>query len=81
MTRKANKRVSIALTDEQFNLVSKVAAEKGLSRSAMFVFALEEYMKEQNQAVMITNYIDRQIDQRLRSMTQAQDITVKEEPL
>lgn len=79
MTRKANKRVSIALTDEQFDLVSKVAAEKGLSRSAMFVFALEEYIKEQNQAAMITNYIDWQIDQRLRGLSQPQEKTVKEE--
>lgn len=79
MTRKANKRVSIALTNEQFDLVSKVAAEKGLSRSAMFVFALEEYIKEQNQAAMITNYIDRQIDQRLRGLSQPQEKTVKEE--
>lgn len=79
MTRKANKRVSIALTNEQFDLVSKVAAEKGLSRSAMFVFALEEYIKEQNQAAMITNYIDWQIDQRLRGLSQPQEKTVKEE--
>uniref|UniRef100_UPI003F6948E7 hypothetical protein n=1 Tax=Streptococcus pluranimalium TaxID=82348 RepID=UPI003F6948E7 len=79
MTRKANKRVSIALTNEQFDLASKVAAEKGLSRSAMFVFALEEYIKEQNQAAMITNYIDWQIDQRLRGLSQQQEKTVKEE--
>lgn len=38
------KRVSIALTDAQFELVDKLAKEKGFSKSAIFVLALENFV-------------------------------------
>lgn len=41
------KRVSIGLTEEQYDLVEKLAKEKGFSKSAIFVLALEEYAKKQ----------------------------------
>ncbi|HEL1073963.1 TPA: CopG family transcriptional regulator [Streptococcus equi subsp. zooepidemicus] len=39
------KRVSIGLTDEQYKLVSDLSKSKGFSKSAIFVLALEEYVK------------------------------------
>lgn len=41
------KRVSISLTDEQFEIVQKMAKERGFSKTAIFVLALEEYLKNQ----------------------------------
>jgi len=38
------KRVSIGLTDEQYDLVDKFAKEKGLSKSAIFVLAFERFI-------------------------------------
>ncbi|CAM3093659.1 copy-number control protein [Streptococcus agalactiae LMG 14747] len=43
------KRVSISLTDEQYELVDKIAKSRGFSKSAIFVLALEEYLKNQKQ--------------------------------
>ena len=40
------KRVSIGLTDRQYELVEKLAKEKGFSKSAIFVLALEEYSRK-----------------------------------
>lgn len=42
------KRVSIGLTDEQYKLVNDLAKSKGFSKSAIFVLALEEYVKKQD---------------------------------
>lgn len=44
---KSKKRVSIGLTDEQYDLVEQMAKERGFSKSAIFVLALEEYTKKQ----------------------------------
>lgn len=41
------KRVSIGLTDKQYELVEKLAKEKGFSKSAIFVLALEEYSRKE----------------------------------
>lgn len=47
MMAEAKKRVSIGLTDKQFELVEKIAKEKGFSKSAIFVLALEEYARKE----------------------------------
>lgn len=41
------KRVSIGLTDEQYKLVDDLSKSRGFSKSAIFVLALEEYVKKQ----------------------------------
>lgn len=41
------KRVSISLTDSQFQIVDKMSKERGISKTAIFVLALEEYAKKQ----------------------------------
>lgn len=41
------KRVSIGLTNEQYELVDKLAKQKGFSKSAIFVLALEEYSRKE----------------------------------
>lgn len=43
------KRISISLTDEQYELVNDLSKSKGFSKSAIFVLALEEYLKSQKQ--------------------------------
>ncbi len=43
------KRVSIGLTETQFELVDKLAKEKGFSKSAIFVLALEEYSRRESE--------------------------------
>ena len=43
------KRVSIGLTDKQYELVEKFAKEKGFSKSAIFVLALEEYSRKESE--------------------------------
>lgn len=43
------KRVSIGLTETQFDLVDKLAKEKGFSKSAIFVLALEEYARKESE--------------------------------
>ncbi|CAG17831.1 MULTISPECIES: ribbon-helix-helix domain-containing protein [Bacilli] len=43
------KRVSIGLTDKQYELVQKLAKEKGFSKSAIFVLALEEYSRKESE--------------------------------
>lgn len=43
------KRVSISLTDEQYELVDKISKSRGFSKSAIFVLALEEYLQTQKQ--------------------------------
>lgn len=43
------KRVSISLTDEQYKLVNDLSKSKGFSKSAIFVLAIEEYLKSQKQ--------------------------------
>ncbi|KST43903.1 CopG family transcriptional regulator [Enterococcus faecium] len=43
------KRVSIGLTDRQYELVEKLAKEKGFSKSAIFVLALEEYSRKESE--------------------------------
>ena len=43
------KRVSIGLTDNQYELVEKLAKEKGFSKSAIFVLALEEYSRKESE--------------------------------
>lgn len=44
------KRVMISLTEEQNNELEKLAKEKGFSKSAIVVVALEEYKKGQKNA-------------------------------
>lgn len=44
---KTKKRVSIGLTDEQYELVNDLAKSRGFSKSAIFVLALEEYAQKQ----------------------------------
>lgn len=41
------KRVSVSLTEEQFETVQSMAKERGISKTAIFVLALEEYLKNQ----------------------------------
>ncbi len=41
------KRVSIGLTGKQYELVEKLAKDKGFSKSAIFVLALEEYARKE----------------------------------
>ena len=43
------KRVSSGLTDAQYALVQKFAKEKGFSKSAIFVLALEEYARKESE--------------------------------
>lgn len=43
------KRVSIGLTASQYDLVEKIAKEKGFSKSAIFVLALEEYVRKESE--------------------------------
>ncbi|OAU12586.1 CopG family transcriptional regulator [Lacticaseibacillus rhamnosus] len=43
------KRVSIGLTDKQYELVENLAKEKGFSKSAIFVLALEEYSRKESE--------------------------------
>lgn len=43
------KRVSIGLTVKQYELVEKLAKEKGFSKSAIFVLALEEYSRKESE--------------------------------
>ena len=43
------KRVSVSLTEEQFETVQSMAKERGISKTAIFVLALEEYLKSQKQ--------------------------------
>lgn len=43
------KRVSIGLTYKQYELVEKLAKEKGFSKSAIFVLALEEYSRKESE--------------------------------
>ena len=44
---KTEKRVSIGLTNEQYELVDELSKSRGFSKSAIFVLALEEYAKKQ----------------------------------
>ncbi|HIY59026.1 MAG TPA: ribbon-helix-helix domain-containing protein [Candidatus Tetragenococcus pullicola] len=44
---KTKKRVSIGLTNEQYELVDELSKSRGFSKSAIFVLALEEYAKKQ----------------------------------
>ncbi|MGY5247827.1 CopG family transcriptional regulator, partial [Lactiplantibacillus plantarum] len=39
----------IGLTDAQYALVQKFAKEKGFSKSAIFVLALEEYARKESE--------------------------------
>lgn len=48
------KRVSIGLTDRQYELVEKLAKEKGFSKSAIFVLALEEYSRKESEQKKIS---------------------------
>ena len=43
------KRVSIGLTEKQYELVEKIAKEKGFSKSAIFVLALEVYSRKDSE--------------------------------
>ena len=49
------KRVSIGLTDAQYALVQKFAKEKGFSKSAIFVLALEEYARKESEQKISEN--------------------------
>ena len=46
---KNKKRVSIGLTEKQYELVEKLSKEKGFSKSAIFVLALEEYSRKESE--------------------------------
>lgn len=43
------KRVQVSFTDEQHKMLVDLAKEKGFSKSAIVVLALEEYLKSQKQ--------------------------------
>lgn len=43
------KRVQVSFTDEQHKMLVDLAKQKGFSKSAIVVLALEEYLKSQNQ--------------------------------
>lgn len=43
------KRVQVSFTDEQHKILVDLAKEKGFSKSAIVVLALEEYLKSQKQ--------------------------------
>lgn len=43
------KRVSIGLTEIQYELVEKLSKQKGFSKSAIFVLALEEYARKESE--------------------------------
>ena len=47
MIENKKKRVSIGLTGKQYELVEKLAKDKGFSKSAIFVLALEEYARKE----------------------------------
>ena len=46
---KQKKRVSIGLTDKQYELVDKLSKQRGFSKSAIFVLALEEYARKESE--------------------------------
>lgn len=46
MVSEDKKRIQISLTKEQDELLVKIAKEKGFSKSAVLVLALEEYSKK-----------------------------------
>ncbi|MCD5100511.1 CopG family transcriptional regulator [Enterococcus faecium] len=46
---KNKKRVSIGLTEKQYELVEKLSKEKGFSKSSIFVLALEEYSRKESE--------------------------------
>ena len=48
MMRK-KKRVWIGLTEKQYELAEKLSKEKGFSKSAIFVLALEEYARKDSE--------------------------------
>lgn len=43
------KRVQVSFTDEQHEMLVNLAKQKGFSKSAIIVLALEEYLKSQKQ--------------------------------
>ena len=43
------KRVQASFTDEQYEMLVNLAKQKGFSKSAIIVLALEEYLKSQKQ--------------------------------
>ena len=43
------KRVQVSLTYEQHEMLVNLAKQKGFSKSAIIVLALEEYLKSQKQ--------------------------------
>ena len=43
------KRVQFSFTDEQHKMLVDLAKQKGFSKSAIVILALEEYLKSQNQ--------------------------------
>lgn len=45
----SKKRVSIGLTEKQYELVEKLSKEKAFSKSAIFVLALEEYARKDSE--------------------------------
>lgn len=45
----AKKRVSIGLTEKQYELVNQISKEKGFSKSLIFVLALEEYARKESE--------------------------------
>lgn len=45
MTKK--RRLQISLTEKQFELLEKVAKEKGFSKSAILALALEKYSRKE----------------------------------
>lgn len=46
---KQKKRVSIGLTDKQYELVDKLSKQRGFSKSSIFVLALEEYARKESE--------------------------------
>ena len=48
-TKRSGPRVQVSFTDEQHEMLVNLAKQKGFSKSAIIVLALEEYLKSQKQ--------------------------------
>lgn len=45
----SKKRLQVSLTEKQYELLEKVAKEKGFSKSAILALALEEYTRKESE--------------------------------
>lgn len=45
----SKKRLQVSLTEKQYELLERVAKEKGFSKSAILALALEEYTRKESE--------------------------------